>query len=276
MSVCISYLPGRNCTWAARGGNVNVDVSSDCDSDAATQCNQREGSNCCRCGDATHRTLQQAKISHSPFPLPQAPQHCFQVFTPAWVAPLLPPISTCPILFPQRIPHAQRETLCGCSLCVGERRNGNILVFGGRKKEVDNTSVLVASCHPLKRRRHFWALPTTATTTTTSPTQCNEKGTAIATERKRESATEREREQPTSSGCLWLLLSSGNGNLLQCYERARAQRARQRERVRREGTGGEQREKVQQRGSRREADRQATGSRREERELGRGPRRRRE
>lgn len=71
------------------------------------------------------------------------------------VAPLLPPISTCPILFPQRIPHAQRETLCGCSLCVGERRNGNILVFGGRKKEVDNTSVLVASCHPLKRRRHF-------------------------------------------------------------------------------------------------------------------------
>lgn len=90
-----------------------------------------------------------------PFPLPQAPQHCFQVFTPASVAPLLPPITTCPILFPQRIPHAQRETLCGCSLCVGERRNGNILVFGGRKKEVDNTSVLVASCHPLKRRRHF-------------------------------------------------------------------------------------------------------------------------
>lgn len=25
------------------------------------------------------------------------------------------------------------------------QRNGNILVFGGRKKEVDNTSVLVAS-----------------------------------------------------------------------------------------------------------------------------------
>jgi len=41
---------------------------------------------------------------------------------------------------------------------VGERRNGNILVFGGRKKEVDNTSVLVASCHPLKRRCHFWKL----------------------------------------------------------------------------------------------------------------------
>ena len=29
---------------------------------------------------------------------------------------------------------------------AAERRNGNILVFGGRKKEVDNTSVLVASC----------------------------------------------------------------------------------------------------------------------------------
>lgn len=45
-----------------------------------------------------------------------------------------------------------------CGAVVGERRNGNILVFGGRKKEVDNTSVLVASCHPLKRRCHFWKL----------------------------------------------------------------------------------------------------------------------
>lgn len=34
---------------------------------------------------------------------------------------------------------------------IKRRRNGNILVFGGRKKEVDNTSVLVASCHPLNK-----------------------------------------------------------------------------------------------------------------------------
>lgn len=60
-----------------------------------------------------------------------------------------------------------------CSCCFSaaaaaaciEWRNGNILVFGGRKKEVDNTSVLVASCHPLKSlleqndTRVFHAIP---------------------------------------------------------------------------------------------------------------------
>lgn len=107
---------------------------------------------------------------------------------------------------------------------VGERRNGNILVFGGRKKEVDNTSVLVASCHPLKRRCHFWKLCHRSCRIGIGIRSGNSSGsgciewpeteTALVRGRTRQRRRRRRqlRESESPAACSQ---SSGNGNLLQ-------------------------------------------------------------